>query len=114
MWVGSACCELCKPKNNNMRYCPFQKTETLITADGSDDDLIKPEDLSNYKILSPSILDPEPTAAISSVSHDFEQEEQDELADNFEGGEENFEIVNEKRRAKRTKSGWWWGDRRVP
>ena len=68
-----------------MRYCLFQKTGTLITADGSDDDLIKPEGLPNYKILPLSVLDPQPPAPISSVSHDFRQEKQDELADDFEG-----------------------------
>ena len=68
-----------------MRYRLFQKTGILITADRSDDDMIKPEGLPNNKILPPSVLDPQPPAPISSVSHNFKQEEQDELADDFEG-----------------------------
>lgn len=78
-----------------MRYRLFQKTESLITADGSDDDLIKPESLTNYKILPP-VLYPQSAAPISSVSHDFEQEEQDELPDDFEVEGKNFKIVNQK------------------
>lgn len=78
-----------------MRYRLFQKTESLITADGSDDDLIKPESLTNYKILPP-VLYPQSAAPISSVSHDFEQEEQDELPDDFEVEGKNFKIMNQK------------------
>ena len=78
-----------------MRYRLFQKTESLITADGSGDDLIKPESLTNYKILPP-VLYPQSAAPISSVSHDFEQEEQDELPDDFEVEGKNFKIVNQK------------------
>ena len=78
-----------------MRYRLFQKTESLITADGSDDDLIKPESLTNYKILPP-VLYPQSAAPISSVSHDFGQEEQDELPDDFEVEGKNFKIVNQK------------------
>ena len=82
-----------------MRYSVFRKTRTLITADGSDD-WIKPEGLPNYKILPLSVLDPQPAAPSSSVSHNFEQEEQHELADDFEE-ENNFEIVIENELGER-------------
>lgn len=82
-----------------MRYSVFRKTRTLITADGSDD-WIKPEGLPNYKILPLSVLDPQPAAPSSSVSHNFEQEEQHELADDFEE-EKNFEIVIENELGER-------------
>lgn len=81
-----------------MRYSVFRKTRTLITADGSDD-WIKPEGLPNYKILPLSVLDPQPAAPSSSVSHNFEQEEQHELADDFE--EKIFEIVIENKLGER-------------
>ena len=81
-----------------MRYSVFRKTRTLITADGSDD-WIKPEGLPNYKILPLSVLDPQPAAPSSSVSHNFEQEEQHELADDFE--EKFFEIVIENELGER-------------
>lgn len=83
-----------------MRYSVFRKTRTLITADGSDD-WIKPEGLPNYKILPLSVLDPQPAAPSSSESHNFEQEEQHELADDFEGEEKNFEIVIENELSER-------------
>ena len=62
-----------------MRYRLFQKTESLITADGSDDDLIKPESLTNYKILPP-VLYPQSAAPISSIGiinrlHQFQDRE---------------------------------------
>lgn len=82
-----------------MRYCVFRKKRTLITADGSDD-WIKPEGLPNYKILPLSVLDPQPAAPSSSVSHNFEQEEQHELADDFEE-EKFFEIVIENELGER-------------
>ena len=82
-----------------MRYSVFRKTRTLITADGSDD-WIKPEGLPNYKILPLSVLDPQPAAPSSSVSHNFEQEEQHELADDFEE-EKIFEIVIENELGER-------------
>lgn len=83
-----------------MRYSVFRKIRTLITADGSDD-WIKPEGLPNYKILPLSVLDPQPAAPSSSVSHNFEQEEQHELADDFEGEEKIFEIVIENELGER-------------
>ena len=46
---------LCRPK----------KIGTLITADGSDDELILPEGLSNEKVLLPCMLDSVPTLPIS-------------------------------------------------
>lgn len=82
-----------------MRYSVFRKIRTLITADGSDD-WIKPEGLPNYKILPLSVLDPQPAAPSSSVSHNFEQEEQHELADDFEE-EKFFEIVIENELGER-------------
>lgn len=82
-----------------MRYSVFRKIRTLITADGSDD-WIKPEGLPNYKILPLSVLDPQPAAPSSSVSHNFEQEEQHELADDFEE-EKIFEIVIENELGER-------------
>lgn len=98
-WVGRAYRKICKPKYINMRYSVFRKTRILITADGSDD-WIKPEGLPNYKILPLSVLDPQPAAPSSSVSHNFEQEEQHELADDFEE-EKIFEIVIENELGER-------------
>ena len=66
-----------------MIYCLIQKKPGILTADGCDDDLIKPKNLPNYKILPP-VLDSQSAAPISSVSDDFEQEKQDELPDDFE------------------------------
>ena len=64
----------------------LSKKTGILTADGSDDDLIKPENLANYKILPP-VLDLQSAAPLSSVSDDFEQEKQDELPGDFEVAE---------------------------
>ena len=49
---------MCESKCDQVRWRAFQKTGCLITANGEDDDEIKPEGLSNYVVPSPSISDP--------------------------------------------------------
>ena len=57
----------------------------MITADGSEDELIQPESLPNYKVLPPSMLDPVSTPPVSLASADNE-----DIADDFEGDEEKI------------------------
>ena len=56
-WAGNAWEKLSAPKYDRLRLSCWQKTGCLITADGSNDDLIKPEGLPNYQVLPPCILD---------------------------------------------------------
>ena len=80
-WAGDAWEKLISPKYELfIRKC-WQKTGCLITADDSDDHLIKPEGLSDYLVPPPSILDPSPRLAVSNtpsttVSMDNDGEEE--------------------------------------
>ena len=52
-WVGEAFEELKKSDYDNMRKRCFEKTGCLLTADGSNDDLVQPEGLIGYKVMPP-------------------------------------------------------------
>ena len=52
-WVGEAFEELKKPEYDNMRRRCFEKTGCLLTADGSNDELVQPEGLINYRVMAP-------------------------------------------------------------
>ena len=45
-------------------------------------------------------MDPQPATSVASVSHNFEEDEQEELVDDFKGEEKNFETVNGKEEGK--------------
>ena len=63
-WAGEAWGKLLAPKYETfIRKC-WQRTGCLMTADSSDDDLIKPEGLTGYVAPPPSILDPSPQPAM--------------------------------------------------
>ena len=67
-WVRKAYRMICSSKYDTLRYRLFQKTGTLITADGSGDELIQPEGLPDYKVPTPSVLDTVPARPISLTS----------------------------------------------
>ena len=50
--------QLNTPKYNQLGWRCWEATGALITADGSEDEKIKPEGLPNYVVLPPLILDP--------------------------------------------------------
>ena len=54
------------PQYDNLRRSCWRKTGCLITADGTDDELIKPEGLPQYTVPPPSILDPNIAPAMSN------------------------------------------------
>ena len=97
-WVGKAYRMICSSKYDTLRYRLFQKTGTLITADGSDDELIQPEGLPDYKVPPPSVLDPVPARPISLTSIEEENSSGDIIADDFE--EEDFQLVAEQEEGK--------------
>ena len=47
-WAGEAWKALCTEKYDKIRQSCWKATGCLITADGSDDNLIKPEGLDDY------------------------------------------------------------------
>ena len=57
-WTGNAWEKLPALKYDRLRLSCWQKTGCLITADGSNGDLIKPEGLPNYQVLTSCILGP--------------------------------------------------------
>ena len=78
----------------------WQKTGSLLTADGSDDDLVKPEGLPDYKVPPPlEYLELNPAPPTSNTPSSPENVNEDELADVIETEEpENSknDIVDEE------------------
>ena len=96
-WVGNAYRTICSSKYDNLRCRLFQKTGTLITADGSDDERIQPEGLLDYKVPPPSVLDPAPAPPISLPSTDNGNDTDGVGADDFDDEEEeNVQFVDEQ------------------
>ena len=52
-WVGNAVDALNHSNYDNFRWRCFEKTGILITADGSEDEKIQPEGLTDYKVPPP-------------------------------------------------------------
>ena len=89
-WAGNAYCQLNRPSYDKFSWGLFEKTGCLIAADGSEDDKIYPQGLTNYKVPPPIMLDPSTAPAASSIvpeknSNDSENEE---VFDDFEGENE--------------------------
>ena len=93
-------------KYDRLRLKCWEATGALMTADGSEDDKIKPEGLPNYQVMPPLILDPTSEKARSNILDidPFAEEteepevtglfaEEDELVE--EGEEEDVDIEEE-------------------
>ena len=78
----------------NLRFQCFQKTGCLITADGSDDDLIKPEGLIGYRVPLPLPTQPHKDPALLPTP-DSTPPEQDEITET-EGNEEEVVVENDE------------------
>ena len=81
-WVGDAYEKLRGPDYEKLRYSCFQKTGCLITADGLEDHLIKPEGLDGYVVPPPlpiqstqELVSCETPESESSSNHDLENQE---------------------------------------
>ena len=57
-WAGEAWKKLSKPEYDNLRKSCWVKTGCLLTDDGSDDNLVKPEGLDGCEVPPPSFCDP--------------------------------------------------------
>ena len=73
-WVGKTYRKICDPKYDHLRYWSFEKTGTLITADGSYDARIQPEGLPNYNVQPPSVTDASPAPPVSGSSNEKEDD----------------------------------------
>ena len=87
-WAGNAWEKLISSKYESfIRKC-WQKTGCLMTADGSDDTLIKPEGMVGYSAPPPLIMDPSPQPGTSntpeSVSNEEQQQEEEEVQLTFD------------------------------
>lgn len=102
-WVGEAYKKLAGSEYDNLRLRVWQKTGCLMTADGSEDGLIKPEGLKSYIVPPPALLEPSvslPQAEeISVIGEDRvvdeagpnEQEEQEDNLSESEVMEDKYE-----------------------
>ena len=97
-WVGKAYRKICDPKYDHLRYRLFEKTGTLIIADGSDDDKIQLEGLPNYNVQPLSVIDASPAPPpVSGSSNEKEDDPEETVADDFEGENENeFQLLQEQ------------------
>ena len=66
-WVGEAYNALADDKYNRFRREIFERTGCLLTADGSGDNLVRPEGLPDYKVPPTSIIEPTAQLAVSSI-----------------------------------------------
>lgn len=57
-WAGDAWIALSSPKYDKQRKKCWSMTGCLVTADGSEDELVKPKGLDHYVVPPPSIVDP--------------------------------------------------------
>ena len=127
-WAGDAYKKLCSPIYDKLRWSIFEKTGCLITSDGSDDHLIKPEGLSDYSVPLPSLFiqlssnQPEvATAGPAEMPPDVEEHENvnayenrdaDEQLEDSEGDrvyQDEFNLVGRKLKALYN-NGWFTGD----
>jgi hypothetical protein len=76
-WVGQAWKEFCGEKYNSFRLKSWQKTRCLMTADGSEDDLVKPEGLDGYEIPPPALFEPDVNLPASNTLEGQEEQEPD-------------------------------------
>ena len=71
----------------------IRKKGCLVTADGSDDNLVQPEGLKDYKVPPPVVIQP---AVNNTVTTEIEQSEDDEDDNNYDldiEAEEEWEIL---------------------
>ena len=79
-WAGKAWDQLSQPQYDHLRLSCWRSTGCLLTADGSEDHLVKPEDLTDYQVPPPSLCDPfsqaptQPTSQGTDEQVDVEEE----------------------------------------
>ena len=92
-WVGEAYNTLVDERYDGFRREFFGRTGCLLTADGSGDDLVRPEGSPGYKVPPTSIIEPTAQPAVSSIPKGVTRENDDELLDIEDDGEEIDMVV---------------------
>ena len=78
-WIGEAYEDLLKSDFDGYRWSLFEKTGCLMTADGSEDEIISTEGLVEYKVPPPmALLDPQEALSVTVHTEGFETMEIDE------------------------------------
>ena len=126
-WVGAAYEKISSAEYHDFRWRMFEKTGCLITADGSDDNKIKPEDLPNYCVPPPSeyievtsnlpvtpscepAAEPEDVQVVEDVNDVADHEIRDEeLIDLAENRLEDDELVGRELKVL-YENGWFIGE----
>ena len=72
----------------------FERTECLLTVDGSGDDFVRPEGLPGYKAPPTSIIEPTVQPAVSSIPEEVTRENDEKLLD-IEDDDEQINMVVE-------------------
>lgn len=80
-WVGKAWAKLGTIDYDKLRLSCWQKTGCLITANGEDDNLIKPEGLPAYSVPPPLLLDPAEQSPTGNKAPTEVREQQDEIVE---------------------------------
>ena len=97
-WVGEAYKKLNSSEYNHLWLQVWQKTGCLITADETDDDLIKPEGLKSYVVPLPAFLQPSTSLlqveenSVSREEHTTVSEEDANIVDPSEEQPSDSEI----------------------
>ena len=103
-WVGEAYEELLSSEYDHLRWRVFEKTGCLMTADGSDDNLITPEGLPDYQMPPPmTLLDPQdgvpvPQNVKGVEPMEVEETDQDPTEGELDTAEEEFKLDYEEDR----------------
>ncbi len=90
-WIGEAYNRFLSSENDASRYCCFEKTSCLITADGSEDCKIQPEGLNGY-----IVPDPLPSAILVPHPVSFETPEPTTILADDEVGIEDNELQDDE------------------
>ena len=90
-WVGNAWQKLNTNDYDKLRLSCWQKTGCLITANGEDDNLIKPEGLPDYSVPPPLFLD---AAQQSPVSNKAPIDVREQLDETVEALADETELIN--------------------
>lgn len=85
-WCGKGYKKLLSGEYRDFLLKAWQKTGCLMTADGSDDDLVKPEGLEDYVIPPPALFEPSADAPTSN-QNDAEARDEEEVDEEGEDDE---------------------------
>ena len=97
-WGGNAYKKLCSPQYDDLRLQIFVKTGCLMTSDGSDDHLVKPEGLADYVIPPPSLFIQPASAEPQTIGVEQEEMPADvEEAEPIEPEETDDNLIDEEK-----------------